>query len=274
MIGRFFDMKNLKWVIGWQEFCIFEASDAVATSLIARRLRRSVVCHVLVSLAALLPIALGCSHTPKYDSVVTGTVTVDGELAPGGIVTFHPADGGPVAIGNIHENGTYALRTGQGNLDDADGGTVRSGEYIVTVAVYLPTAADPTNSEESPEIREPDPEELYGVKARRAAGGPPAAGPQIAAAKYRSKDTSDLKRSVQKGLNVFVLELERAVPEEEVAEDDTGDEPPTAEPAAGTDDQPSVDPADDNTSGEPADTDTEDTGDSTEEGTDKTEAAQ
>jgi len=156
---------------------------------------------------------------------------VDGELAPGGIVTFHPVDGGPVAIGNIHDNGTYSLRTGQGNLEETDGGTVRSGEYIVTVAVRLPVA-DEEESEAELEFQQADSEEAFSPEARRAAGGPPPTGPQIAAAKYRSKETSDLKRTVEPGLNVFVLNLERATPAEETAAEVSDEEQPVEEGAA------------------------------------------
>ena len=53
------------------------------------------------------------------DSTVQGTVTIDGELAHRGIVTFHPVDGGPTAYGSIGENGEYSLRVGRGDLNDA-----------------------------------------------------------------------------------------------------------------------------------------------------------
>ena len=43
----------------------------------------------------MLSLIVGCGGPAnKYDAVVTGTVTIDGELANSGIVTFHPVDDG------------------------------------------------------------------------------------------------------------------------------------------------------------------------------------
>jgi hypothetical protein len=133
----------------------------------------------------------GCSGPAnKYDAVVTGTVTIDGELANNGTVTFHPVDGGKVAVGRVHPDGSYSLRTGQGDLHQVDGGTVVPGEYIITVTVNGPPQED----------------------ARVGEGGPLIPGPSLIAAKYATKETSDLKRTVKPGPQVFVLELERAEP--------------------------------------------------------------
>jgi hypothetical protein len=140
-------------------------------------------------LALVLLVAAGCGGAAnKYDAVVTGTVTVDGELAKSGIVTFHPVDEGNVAIGRIHPDGSYSLRTGQGDLQQVDGGTVEPGEYIVTVSVTAPPTAG----------------------ARVGEGGPPIPGPSLVAAKYSSKDSSDLRRTVKAGPQVMILELEAA----------------------------------------------------------------
>lgn len=136
---------------------------------------------------------VGCGGPAhKYDAVVTGTVTVDGELAKSGTVIFHPAkEDGQVAIGKIFADGSYSLRTGQGDLSDVDGGTVKSGDYIVTVSVTGPPAQG----------------------AVVAAGGPPMPGPSLIAQKYALKGSSDLRRKVVPGPNVLVLDLEAAEPE-------------------------------------------------------------
>lgn len=166
--------------------------------------------HNFTFSAVVLLIAAGCGGAAnKYDAVVTGTVTVDGVLAESGIVTFHPVDKGKVAIGRIHTDGSYSLRTGQGDLQEVDGGTVEPGDYIVTVSVTAPPA-------EGAQIAE---------------GGPPIPGPSLIAAKYSSTQTSDLKRTVKPGPQVMILELEAAelwLPEEEEAssvEDASGTEP-------------------------------------------------
>ena len=169
--------------------------------------------------AVLLLAVAGCGGPAnKYDAIVTGTVTVDGELAKSGTVTFHPIaeDKGKVAIGRIHPDGSYSLRTGQGDLQQVDGGTVEPGEYIVTVSVTAP----PTEGS------------LVGE------GGPPIPGPSLVAAKYSSKQSSDLKRTVKAGSQIMILELEPAdatppgeEPADESAAADTDANPTTESPA-------------------------------------------
>jgi hypothetical protein len=128
----------------------------------------------------------------KYDSVVSGTITIDGELAPSGTVTFHPvAKDGKIAIGHIYPDGSFSLRTGQGDLKESDGGTVVPGEYIVTVVVNGPPEKGST-----PE------------------GGPPGAGPLLVAKRYISRETSDLRCQISAGDNVFSFDVERAEPDE------------------------------------------------------------
>jgi hypothetical protein len=124
----------------------------------------------------------------RRNGVVTGTVTIEGELANSGTVTFHLANDGKMAIGRIHPDGSYSLRTGQGNLREEDGGTVVPGEYIVTVSITGPPVAGEQVIE----------------------GAPPIPGPSLVAAKYASQETSDLKRTVKEGSQVIILELERA----------------------------------------------------------------
>src|SRR5262245_26271164 len=122
--------------------------------------------HWCAIYAALLCATAGCgASTNKYDAVVTGTVTINGELANSGTVTFHPIDrGGKIAIGRIYDDGSFSLRTGQGNLKESDGGTLPSGEYIVAIAIN-----GPRQSTMSPD------------------GAPPSGGPLLIADKYVSK---------------------------------------------------------------------------------------
>lgn len=142
-----------------------------------------------IGAVAALVLFVGCDGPAnEYEAIVTGTVTVDGELANSGIVTFHPVDDGKVAIGRIHPNGSFSLRTGQGDLTDADGGTVVPGEYIVTVSITGPEGLAPGAVE----------------------GSPPRPGPSLVAAKYATKETSDLQQTVVAGKQVIVLELEPA----------------------------------------------------------------
>jgi hypothetical protein len=153
--------------------------------------------------AGALAILSGCSGAANtYDSVVTGTVTIDGELAKSGTVIFYPEkDGGLVATSQVFSDGSYSLRTGQGDLTNVDGGTVQSGDYVVTVTIAGPSVPG----------------------AAEAQGGPPVPGPSLVAEKYALKDTTDLKFTVKPGENVIVLALDAAEPVE-VVEEETTDE--------------------------------------------------
>lgn len=154
----------------------------------------------------------------KYDAVVTGRVTVDGELAKSGTVTFHPVSGGKIAIGRINADGSYSLRTGQGDLREVDGGTVVPGAYIVTVSITGPPV---------PSVIE---------------GAPPSAGPSLVASKYAMHDTSDLKRTVKSGEQVINLELEAAEPPPPTADEsaDPAEEQSAAETTTAEESRPSV----------------------------------
>jgi hypothetical protein len=147
----------------------------------------------------------------NYDSTVQGAVTIDGELANRGTVIFHPVGKGAPAYGDIRKDGTYSLRVGQGDLSNADGGQLASGDYVVTVMV---TSAPPGDT-----------------------GDLPMPGPRVTAAKYREKSTSDLKVSVKPGPNVVPLDLEGAAAEPPSAAVEEKSEP------AG-DDAPSEDSSD------------------------------
>lgn len=135
----------------------------------------------------------GCADSTQL-AEVTGTVLINGELAKNGSVTFHPVVAGPAATGSIFSDGSYSIRVGQGNRKDPDKGLVPPGDYKVTVFVSGP----------------PGPPSI--------AGGPPSAGPRLTASKYQSVDSTPLKFTVTPGKNLFVLELDPALPGDDVAE--------------------------------------------------------
>jgi hypothetical protein len=138
-------------------------------------------------ISVMLLTVLGCSQSSD-NATVQGTVTIDGVLASRGTVSFHPVSEGPVAVGQIHKDGSYALRTGAGNTVDPDAAKVAAGEYVVTVMVMG----------DSPDTQPKDD------------GSPPVAGPRLTAVKYANKQTSGLKFNVKPGRNVFALELDGA----------------------------------------------------------------
>ena len=157
----------------------------------------------LSSVLALACVGCGESATSSYNATVQGTVTIDGDLAPGGTVTFTPVKKGPVAVGAVAANGSYSLRIGQGTSSDPDHNKIPSGEYIATVEISGPPGETAPDNE----------------------GGPKPAGPRLMADKYASQNTSDLKEVVTEGLNVIDLKLDGvwANPPEE-AEDKTSDD--------------------------------------------------
>jgi hypothetical protein len=190
--------------------------------------------HLILLSTALTGLACGgCeSSTGSYNATVQGTVTIDGDLAPGGTVMFTPMKKGPVAVGAIASDGSYSLRIGQGTSSDPDHNKIPSGEYIATVEVSGP-----------PGETKPDNE-----------GGPKPAGPRLMADKYASKDTSDLKEEVTEGLNVIDLKLDG----------------PWANPPKESDDETSEDDDENGDSeatghAEPAETDSADTSEGSED---------
>src|SRR5262249_6321402 len=111
-----------------------------------------------------------------------GKVTLDGSPLPRGVVAFQPVAGGPAAYASIDDAGKYAMYTGH------DEG-LPSGEYQVTVAANEPSAEKSS-----------------------AKGGPPPPGKLITPVWYRTKETSGLKYSVQRGKNEINLELKSQPP--------------------------------------------------------------
>lgn len=131
-------------------------------------------------------VVLGCGGAgAKYDANVQGTVTIDGELAPGGSVTFTPVKNGPTGVGTIAADGSYSLRIGQGDVGSPDSSVIPAGEYVVTAMITGPSPKEAASS-----------------------GGPPPAGPKLIADKYGSHATSDLTFEVKKGPNIIVLKLD------------------------------------------------------------------
>lgn len=159
----------------------------------------------------------GCNNpTSNYDSNVQGTVTIDGELAHGGTVTFSPKEKGPVATGVVAADGSFALKIGQGTTAEPNRSLIPAGEYVATVVVN------------GPPVKNTDEED----------GGPPHTGPRLMADKYADKDASGLEFTVKKGSNVFDLKLDGPSanpPVEEPAE--SGEEPaePGEEPTSDAD---------------------------------------
>lgn len=124
---------------------------------------------------ALAVTAIGCGG--KYESSVSGSVTLDGAPLPIGTVTFAPVGEGTIAHGRIDEGGDYALRTGR-----EEG--LKAGDYRVTVVAREKPASD------------------YGPN-----GGPPPPGRQLTPDWYRSADSSGLEFSVERGGNTIDLAL-------------------------------------------------------------------
>jgi hypothetical protein len=113
----------------------------------------------------------GCAGS---EATVTGKVTIDGEPAKSGTVTFYADGTGPAATGNIESDGRYSLSTG------TDKG-LPAGSYIAAVAVVeVIQPADP-RSEPIPKLLSPE--------------------------KYQVPATSDLKVEVKPGANDVPLEL-------------------------------------------------------------------
>jgi hypothetical protein len=174
--------------------------------MITRTQRNAWALPANAALALVCLAVLGCQRAANtYDATVQGAVTIDGELAPRGTVTFHPVKAGAPSSGPIHEDGSYSIRTGQGDLSNPDGGTIRSGEYVVTVTVTSPPSAEQVVAE----------------------GGPPATGARMMADKYAAKETSDLKVEVKAGPNIINLKLDGPwanPPQEETADEADAEE--------------------------------------------------
>lgn len=83
-------------------------------------------------LLALLVLAAGC-HRPAALHPVSGKVSYKGAVVNNGVVVFTPdasrGESGPIAVGNIRADGTFALSTG-----DIPGAS--AGWYRITIAAF------------------------------------------------------------------------------------------------------------------------------------------
>ena len=130
----------------------------------------------LVVTCAFLISAIGCETSP-YESTVSGTVSLDGVPIGPGIVQFIPAGNSHnPATGTIQVDGDYELQTSKKT-------GLQPGEYQVTVAVY-----------DQPEVAPGE---------RAAPGSAPLRTPE----KYFSLETTDLKFTVEPGVNELNIEL-------------------------------------------------------------------
>lgn len=136
---------------------------------------------LLAGLSLLLP---GCGGREIAGEVapVSGTVTYKGNPVADAAVVFYPVGGGKVATGKTDDQGKYTLTT----YDSGDGALV--GEHSVTVVVQ------PSVTET--EIDSPD---AYAV--------PEAGGGSSIPAKYASKESSGLTKTVASGDNDIPIEL-------------------------------------------------------------------
>lgn len=127
----------------------------------------------LILLGAAVTLCLGCGET--MPASVSGKASIDGQPLTSGKVAFHPIGAGTIAYGTINSSGNYQLSTGT-----TPG--IAPGEYTATVVVNGPM---------------PD----YGPTA------PVPAAPLLSPVKYASKQSSDLRFSVNQGSNTINLEL-------------------------------------------------------------------
>lgn len=138
---------------------------------------------------AFIALLTGCGQSGvDRNAKVTGVVTINGELATSGSVSFHPIDGGPVIYGTIGSEGAYRLKTGKGNVADPSESAVPSGQYIAVVRVALPTKSDTIASDIS--------------------GAPPKPGSLLVPAEYMDPETSPLDYSIKPGDNVINIDIE------------------------------------------------------------------
>lgn len=193
-----------------------QSRDQSATGRAASRCSRWAAASLAA--AAVAAIGGGCQKGASVNTAtVQGSVTIDGELATSGMVTFYPVAGGPAAVGEIHADGSYALRVGQGRMNDPDASKIPAGEYVATAMVTGPPPEDAAVGE----------------------GGPPKVGPRLVALKYTTRETSDLKYAVAAGANIINLPLlGTSADPPEADEPDDGDEPSddAAEEASADDD--------------------------------------
>jgi hypothetical protein len=146
------------------------------------RLARSAApVSTLALFAALAMAAPGCGSGGPEMARVRGTVTVKGQPLTRGTVTFASTDPARTnASGQIGSDGSYDLQT----HDPGDGAEL--GEYVVTVSDV-----------DTSKILDYIPKQGMKVPQQRS----------LVPAKYGATNTSDLKRTVQRGSNQFDFDL-------------------------------------------------------------------
>lgn len=128
--------------------------------------------HTLRVVLACLGVCLLLGCGPRFESSISGKVTLSGQPLGKGNVSFHPIAGGPVAYGTIQSDGTYVVKTGAGT-------GLPPGEYKVTVG-----ATDPPP---------PGPDEAPGVL--------------ITPPEYNNVKTTPLTKTIVAGANVINIDL-------------------------------------------------------------------
>ena len=127
--------------------------------------------ELFVTLAFCSALASGCS---RFDSSVSGTLSLDGQPLDRGTVTFHPVSPGPTAYGQVLSDGTFSVKVG----DDAG---LPSGGYKVGVRVV----------KEIPPRQEGDPPGFKSIIPRR----------------YKNPQTSGFEYQIEKGKNEIDIQL-------------------------------------------------------------------
>lgn len=147
--------------------------------------KKCAVAAILVSLIT----ANGCRDAgTKRDASVTGVVTINGELAKSGSISFQPKGLGPTVYGTISGEGSYRLRTGKAAPNSPEEAKVPSGLYRVVLRV----SGNSQLNQSPEEFRE----------------GPPELGKLLIPAMYLDADKTPLEYIIKPGDNVINIDIE------------------------------------------------------------------
>ena len=146
---------------------------------------------MLICCVALLPIACGCGGGPAGPhGKVHGKVTHQGQpVTAGSVISFIPESGGAAASGTLGADGSYELRSMNGNL-------VPAGKYKVLVT-------PPPPPEQSPE----EAMKAAMEKAKNKEQGKGPAGDPTIPEKYGNSLQTPASYEVKEGDNEYNLEL-------------------------------------------------------------------
>jgi hypothetical protein len=158
-------------------------SSASADSDAVQPVRRTKPGVWLLVLLLLIAVAFLAYLALLSRSIVSGTVTLDGEPLTNGLVSFHPVGKGPISTSRLDASGTFSLHTGGSR-------GVTPGCYRVTIA-----ANETGTTDKSVE-----------TDAAKTEGSSPIR-PLITPARYADPDTSDLRAEVGWGINRFHFEI-------------------------------------------------------------------